>query len=93
MLSFSGFVVSFMMRMDINIAMVSMVNYQSTNISNNDITMTTICYSKSNTSSQILEDNEFKVLKISFLIFNIISIKFKYKICKQDLSSFFECVS
>ncbi|XP_014213178.1 sialin [Copidosoma floridanum] len=31
MLSFSGFVVSFMMRMDINIAMVSMVKYQSAN--------------------------------------------------------------
>ncbi|XP_011500012.1 PREDICTED: vesicular glutamate transporter 3 [Ceratosolen solmsi marchali] len=66
MLSFSGFVVSFMMRMDINIAMVSMVNYQPTNVSNNNISITTICYSKSNTSSQIFEDNDSKTEKGEF---------------------------
>ncbi|XP_018301443.1 sialin isoform X1 [Mycetomoellerius zeteki] len=49
MLSFSGFLVSFMMRTDINIAMVAMAKLPST--SNNETAMiTSQCYTISNTS-------------------------------------------
>ncbi|KAL6435091.1 hypothetical protein ACFW04_005295 [Cataglyphis niger] len=48
MLSFSGFLVSFMMRTDINIAMVAMAKIPST--SNETIAVTSHCYTMSNVS-------------------------------------------
>ncbi|KAM0727450.1 Sialin [Formica fusca] len=48
MLSFSGFLVSFMMRTDINIAMVAMAKIPST--SNETIAVTSHCYTMSNAS-------------------------------------------
>ncbi|XP_032686998.1 sialin-like isoform X1 [Odontomachus brunneus] len=48
LLSFSGFLVSFMMRTDINIAMVAMVKLPST--SDNDVAVTSHCYTMTNAS-------------------------------------------
>ncbi|XP_058802305.1 sialin-like isoform X2 [Phymastichus coffea] len=48
MLSFSGFVVSFMMRMDINIAMVSMVKYQP----QSNVSVSSNCYNTSSYSEE-----------------------------------------
>jgi len=49
MLSFSGFLVSFMMRTDINIAMVAMVKLPSTS-NNETAVVASHCYTISNTS-------------------------------------------
>lgn len=48
LLSFSGFLVSFMMRTDINIAMVAMAKLPST--SDNDVVVTSQCYTMTNAS-------------------------------------------
>lgn len=48
MLSFSGFLVSFMMRTDINIAMVAMAKLPS--MSNNETAVTSHCYTIPNAS-------------------------------------------
>ncbi|OXU18224.1 hypothetical protein TSAR_015894 [Trichomalopsis sarcophagae] len=51
MLSFSGFVVSFMMRMDINLAIVSMVKYASSD----NVSIILTCDSESNSTAQAME--------------------------------------
>ncbi|KAL0110191.1 hypothetical protein PUN28_013680 [Cardiocondyla obscurior] len=64
MLSFSGFLVSFMMRTDINIAMVAMAKMPSTN--NETTALTSHCYTipnashETNTSTTIPEEGEFE---------------------------------
>lgn len=50
MLSFSGFLVSFMMRTDINIAIVAMVKMSPLSSTDNNVTVTTHCYSTTNVS-------------------------------------------
>ncbi|KAJ8668805.1 hypothetical protein QAD02_000064 [Eretmocerus hayati] len=59
-LSFTGFVVSFMMRMDINIAMVSMVKYLPQNNSTSNSTPSAICASDENTIFHDPKDGETK---------------------------------
>ena len=63
MLSFSGFVVSFMMRMDINLAMVQMVKFQQTNANENK-TFTPVCNIPSNFSTALLEDTSIEEDKV-----------------------------
>lgn len=72
MLSFSGFVVSFMMRMDINIAIVSMVKYQAAN--NSNISITTTCYSTPNSTFQEFDDDGSKVLYFFFSVSSLIHL-------------------
>lgn len=78
LLSFTGFLVSFMMRMDINIAIVAMVKDPN---SEDDSTTSSLCYassSSSNISSFNLDNNSTKKIpkvrllniKNSLLFFN-----------------------
>lgn len=58
MLSFSGFVVSFMMRMDINLAMVSMVKYHDAS----NVSIASSCY---NVTAKAMEEENSQVNRSS----------------------------
>lgn len=65
LLSFTGFLVSFMMRMDINIAIVAMVKDSN---SEDDTTRPPLCYPSSNISFTL--DNNNSTKKIPKVIFS-----------------------
>lgn len=67
LLSFSGFLVSFMMRTDINIAMVAMAKMRLRSENSSNITELT-CYTPSTNGTQVIENQTQKVKNLRFIL-------------------------